>query len=371
MGQAAGSITVISLLVTLSSPSLPRTMYTYFGIDMGLVHHTNSSAKATLSPQMALEGVSIASLDRPLINISHRWFYLSSAILFFVVSSFLLFVPEREYKTTAEIGMGSAYFRRKLKQSTTEEPDSKASNSQSDSSGAANSAGQRLSEHHTISPLKESDSESEDAEVPLPGQRKRRRRLGGAGIKLSIHMKLDHRRNDPDPLTPTSIAPLLSDENESQEHDRPVFSPLAIDHSSNIGTSARNFAFPKVSPTNPTPDSVVGPAPFQGAPAPDFTPTEATLTNRVSDVRSKTDAAEANGGGIAAKTRSPHNSRPLKLGLTDTYLCMWDIVRLRPMRQYIGVLLVFAVTNCMPITACFCFFFALDARDHTYLIWSF
>ena len=229
---------VITLLVTLSSPTLPLTLYTYLGIDLGLLNPnaTDTSPPPPPKPESQLqqEDLPATSRSRPLIDISHRWFYLCSGLAFFVLSALLLFVPERD-RAQPTSGDHANLSRHKAKSSTTDESELRTNtSSQSSSSGATRSEGRCASATglRAIPPPKESDSDADDTVElsPAPVGRKPRRRFDADTSRLRLLMPASANRHlivRPGLLpSPTSLAPLISagDEEETKD-DRAEFFP--------------------------------------------------------------------------------------------------------------------------------------------------
>ena len=342
MGQAAGSAMVVTLLVTLSSPTLPRTLYAYLGIDLGLVSPTLNATDVSLPP-LLLPQKDVLLTARPLLNISHRWFYLCSALLFFVVSSLVIFVPERDGDSPLIRGRHAYFSRHKAKSSTSDESDSRACTSQSGASSSNGHADRRSTGLRAISTVMESESET-DNEVklsPAPVEQKRRRRWGG-GVGSGLRIPLSRSANiESTPPTPTSLAPLITNDEDEREDDRPVFSPLPSTQAANLSPLNARPRFPNGGrPDFPKPrhasflDQITPPQTPPDSPVP-----VATVANGVASSHSDGILEPADSAGDAPRRKM----RSMKMGLKDTYLCMWDIVLLKPMRQYIGLLLVFAV----------------------------
>ena len=327
---------VIMLLVTLSSPTMPRTLYTYLGIDLGLVHPTLNATDVSLPQQDVL------LTARPLLNISHRWFYLCSALLFFVVSSLVIFVPERDDDSPLR-GRQAYWSRHKAKSPTTDESDSRASTSHS---GASSSNGNVESRTTGLrareSALRESESETDNkVELASAPVEQNRRRWGAGGVGNGLRIPLPRIANvESILLTPTSMAPLISDDQDEREDDRPVFSPLPSTRAANGNALNARPRFPNGGrldfPNRRHASFLDQIAPSQ---APPDSPVPTTDANGVASSHSEGTSEPAD----AASDAPRRKMRTMKMGLKDTYLCMWDIVLLKPMRQYIGLLLVFAV----------------------------
>lgn len=87
-GQTAGTLLVTLLLVSLTSPTLPRTLKNYFGISIGLQELPRP-----------VNGTAIVLSRKQFMYISYKYFYISCGALFLLSTTLLFFIRERPNET--------------------------------------------------------------------------------------------------------------------------------------------------------------------------------------------------------------------------------------------------------------------------------
>ena len=84
VGRSAGIVLVTILLVSLTSPTLPRTVKDYFGISIGL--------QTLPSP---VNGTVTVLSRKQFMYISYKYFFISCGVFFLIANTLLVFIRER------------------------------------------------------------------------------------------------------------------------------------------------------------------------------------------------------------------------------------------------------------------------------------
>ena len=279
-------------LVTLSSPTLLYTFYKYFGINL-----YQSATKTADANTMNLtfvgshNGTEWSSSSRMII--SSRWFYLVCGLIFCVVSTFLIFKREQASTAAARSNKEIAVevTRGEPLQPTTSSPDVILSPEPTSSAITGNSRSRLL-----------------------------QRRQRGKHLRLAMPVRY-------------SVSSGREDHVEIQGTTNSMVPQIARHNSD--ATSSQPFHSEELTLFNPEEPSM-------------------NLENH----RDRTKSMDGKRSILAHDAEDPESQRAEDglagtirddkqttgtLGIYQTYLCMWDIVRLRPILLYIGLLFVFSV----------------------------
>lgn len=278
---------VTIFLVTLSSPTILYTFYNYFGINLLQRKKADETTNmnSTFVENLSFNGTMQSSSSSTFMLISNRWFYLACSLLFCVVSTFLIFKKE------SESAISSKFANRK--------------------NGIKEKQEEKIGE-----PLQSTKSEGKilstkpisSAPRKKPRSRLFELRQNRKNLRLTLPVNTDlfiNGREEPAEIQDTHNNCFTSHESYGNIQNNNI--ERLNEHS---GLKKGSQSVTKRSETL----NSVGNMQL---------PNEDSLRPISIDE------------GQTAET----------LSICQTYLCMWDIVRLRPILLYIGLLFVFAVRN--------------------------